>query len=77
MEINVHLKVSLDEVIISLTLDHSFMNRIIESDLDAKDEKVQINGIEFINNIGNNKFWNEQLGNYEEYIGKMSAKFAI
>ncbi|NNH38641.1 hypothetical protein [Acinetobacter terrae] len=72
-----HLKVSLDEVIISLTLDHSFMNRIIESDLDAKDEKVQINGIEFINNIGNNKFWNEQLGNYEEYIGKMSAKFAI
>ncbi|NNH78629.1 hypothetical protein HLH17_13345 [Acinetobacter sp. ANC 5380] len=72
-----HLKVSLDEVIISLTSDNYFMKHIIEGNLDRKEQTSQVNGINFINHIENNKFWSEQLENHEGYVEQMVAKFVI
>ncbi|NNH01617.1 NERD domain-containing protein [Acinetobacter sp. ANC 5414] len=72
---NGHLKVSLDELIIALTSDSSFMQAIIEGNLEEREEITEVKCIEFIKNIENNKFWTEQLNNYEDSIEQMRAKF--
>ncbi|UOB53656.1 NERD domain-containing protein [Acinetobacter junii] len=66
-----HLKISLDEIIITLNGDTDFMSSIVNGSFMEKENKNVIDPLEFIQAIESNDFWKKQLINYDDYMSKM------
>lgn len=71
-----HLKLSLDEIIITLNNDVNFMESIIDGSLGIGQDTSKINPFQFFELIENNVFWTKQISNYDNYIQKMLNKLA-
>lgn len=71
-----HLKVSLDEVIITSNCESEFMQKLVDEQFYIEKDEVKIDPIQFLESIEKNTFWSKQLGNYDYYIEKMLNKFA-
>lgn len=71
-----HLKVSLDEVIITSNCESEFMQKLVDEQFDIKKDEVKIDPIQFLESIEKNTFWSKQLGNYDYYMEKMLSKLA-
>lgn len=62
-----HLKVSMDEIIISLSGKNDIMESIVDGLFDEKEVANSIDLLKFIDDIENDTFWKHQLGNYENF----------
>ena len=71
-----HLKVSLDEVIITSNCESEFMQKLVDEQFDIEKDEVKIDPIQFLESIEKNTFWSKQLGNYDHYMEKMLTKLA-
>ena len=71
-----HLKVSLDEVIITSNCESEFMQKLVDEQFDIEKDEVKIDPIQFLESIEKNTFWSKQLGNYDHYMEKMLSKLA-
>ena len=71
-----HLKVSLDEVIITSNCESEFMQKLVDEQFDIEKDEVKIDPIQFLELIEKNTFWSKQLGNYDHYMEKMLSKLA-
>ena len=71
-----HLKVSLDEVIITSNCESEFMQKLVDEQFDIEKDEVKIDPIKFLESIEKNTFWSKQLGNYDHYMEKMLSKLA-
>lgn len=71
-----HLKVSLDEVIITSNCESEFMKKLVGEQFEIEKDEVQISPIQFLESIEKNIFWSKQLDNYDHYMEKMLSKFA-
>ena len=71
-----HLKVSLDEVIITSNCESEFMQKLVDEQFDIEEDEVKIDPIQFLESIEKNTFWSKQLGNYDHYMEKMLSKLA-
>ncbi|MFV5492354.1 NERD domain-containing protein [Acinetobacter sp. ASP199] len=71
-----HLKVSLDEIIISLNGHKDFMDSFVNSDFDLKKSIDRVDPIQFLESIENNLFWNKQIGNYDDNLQGMLQKLS-
>lgn len=63
-----HLKVSLDEVIITSNCESEFMQKLVDEQFYIEKDEVKIDPIQFLESIEKNTFWSKQLGNYDYYI---------
>lgn len=71
-----HLKVSLDEIIITSNCESEFMQKLVDEQFDIEKDEVKIDPIQFLESIEKNTFWSKQLGNYDHYMEKMLSKLA-
>ena len=71
-----HLKVSLDEVIITSNCESEFMQKLVDEQFDFEKDEVKIDPIQFLESIEKNTFWSKQLSNYDHYMEKMLSKLA-
>jgi hypothetical protein len=71
-----HLKVSLDEVIITSNCESEFMQKLVDEQFDVKKDEVKTDPIQFLESIEKNTFWSKQLDNYDHYMEKMLSKLA-
>ena len=71
-----HLKVSLDEVIITSNCESEFMQKLVDEQFDIEKDEVKIDPIQFLESIEKNTFWSKQLSNYDHYMEKMLSKLA-
>ena len=71
-----HLKVSLDEVIITSNCESEFMQKLVDEQLDIEKGELKIDPIQFLESIEKNTFWSKQLSNYDHYMEKMLSKLA-
>ena len=71
-----HLKVSMDEIIISLSGKNDIMESIVDG---VFDEEVvnNIDPLKFIDDIENDKFWKHQISNYENFMNRMMSKLHV
>ena len=74
---NNHLKISIDEIIISLNGKADFMNSFIDDSFDLEEESNAVDPIQFIDDIENDRFWENQLGNYDNYMNSMLSKLNV
>lgn len=58
-----HLKVSLDEVIITSNCESEFMQKLVDEQFDIEKDEVKIGPIQFLESIEKNTFWSKQLSN--------------
>ncbi|ENX02753.1 hypothetical protein F900_01201 [Acinetobacter modestus] len=72
-----HLKISLDEIIITLNGDTNFMSSIVNGSFEEKENRNVIDPLEFIQAIESNDFWEKQLINYDDYMSKMMDKLHV
>lgn len=72
-----HLKISMDEIIISLNGKVDFMDSIVEGVFDEEEVVNNIDPLKFIDDIENNKFWTHQLGNYDNFMNRMMSKLNV
>lgn len=71
-----HLKVSLDEVIITSNCESEFMQKLVDEQFDIEKDEVKIDPIQFLESIEKNTFWSKQLDNYDHYMEKMLSRLA-
>lgn len=71
-----HLKLSLDEIVITLNGENDFMDSVVEGSFEIKKDKGEVDPIHFINAVENNEFWEKRLGGYDNYLQKMLSKLA-
>ena len=71
-----HLKVSLDEVIITSNCESELMQKLVDEQFDIEKDEVKIDPIQFLESIEKNTFWSNQLSNYDHYMEKMLSKLA-
>lgn len=69
-----HLKMSMDEIIISLKGKADFMDAIVEGSFDIENVSYSIDPLKFIDDIENDKFWKHQLGKYDHFMNRMMSK---
>lgn len=74
---NNHLKISIDEIIISLNGKADFMNSFIDDSFDLEEESNAVDPIQFIDDIENDRFWENQLGNYDNYMNNMLSTLNV
>ncbi|WP_335952602.1 hypothetical protein [Acinetobacter higginsii] len=72
-----HLKISLDEIIITLNGNTDFMSSIVNDSLEKEENKNAIDPLEFIQAIESNFFWKKQLINYNDYMSQMMDKLGV
>lgn len=72
-----HLKISMDEIIISLNGKFDFMDSIVEGSLDVEEVSNNIDPLKFIDDIENDRFWKHQLGNYNNFMNRMMSKLNV
>ncbi|WP_179998241.1 hypothetical protein [Acinetobacter sp. YH12239] len=72
-----HLKISMDEIIISLNGKADFMNSFIDDSFDLEKEANPVDVLQFIDDIENDRFWKNQLGNYDNYMNSMLSKLNV
>lgn len=72
-----HLKISMDEIIISLNGQADFMSSLIEDSFDLEKKLNRIDPIQFIDDIENDRCWKNQLGNYDNYMNSMLSKLNV
>lgn len=72
-----HLKISMDEIIISLNGKFDFMDSIVEGSLDVEEVSNNIDPLQFIDDIENDRFWKHQLGNYNNFMNRMMSKLNV
>src|SRR5690606_36902524 len=56
-----HLKVSLDEVIITSNCESEFMQKLVDEQFYIEKDEVKIDPIQFLESIEKNTFWSKQL----------------
>ncbi|MDH1406229.1 hypothetical protein ABLT35_00320 [Acinetobacter johnsonii] len=69
-----HLKISMDEIIISLNGKVDFMDSIVNSSFDEESDVKNIDPLNFIKNIEKDEFWEHQIGNYDNFMNRMMSK---
>ncbi|MEQ1417664.1 hypothetical protein [Acinetobacter indicus] len=69
-----HLKISIDEIIISLNGKVDFMDSIIGGRFDVEEVANSIDPLKFIDDIENDRFWKHQIGNYDSFMNRMIGK---
>lgn len=69
-----HLKISMDEIIISLNGKVDFMDSIVNSSFDEESDVKNIDPLNFIKNIEKDEFWEHQIGNYYNFMNRMMSK---
>ena len=72
-----HLKISMDEIIISLNGKVDFMDSIVDGLLDEEGVVNNIDPLKFIDDIENDKFWTHQIGNYDGFMNRMLSKLNV
>lgn len=72
-----HLKMSMDEIIISLSGRVNFMDSIIDGLFDEEKVVKNIDPLKFIDDIENDKFWKHQIRNYENFMNRMMSKLYV
>lgn len=72
-----HLKISMDEVIVSLKGKTDFMNIIVDGSFNMEKENNTVDPIQFIDDVENDRFWKHQVGNYDNFMNRMMSKLNV
>lgn len=72
-----HLKISMDELIISLNGNINFMDSILNGAFGEKSVQNNIDPLKFIDDIEKDRFWKHQLGNYGNFMNCMMSKLNV
>ncbi len=72
-----HLKMSIDEIIISLNGTVNFMDSIVDGLFDEEKVVKNIDPLKFIDDIENDRFWTHQISSYENSMIRMLSKLNV